>query len=189
MSREFPDLLNPWKAADGRRTFEGTMPLARMRRLVPLLVPRSEGQEGGVTGLPWADARFRADFGHDRQGTVTVELWVEAELPLVCQRSLRPYLEPVKRHSLLAVVESVAEQELLPEHYEPVLVEEGRLALLDLVEDELLLALPQVPRDPAVKAVDLSTDGVVTRSGAEAAEPTRRPFEGLADLLGKRSRD
>jgi len=87
------------------------------------------------------------------------------------------------------VVESVAEQELLPEHYEPVLVEEGRLALLDLVEDELLLAVPQVPRDPAVKAVDLSTDGVVSNSGAEAAEPTRRPFEGLADLLGKRSRD
>src|SRR5210317_1678587 len=94
MSREFPDLLNPWKAADGRRTFEGTMPLARMQRLLPLLAPRQA--EGGastsadaVTDAPvaWNDAWFRADFAHDGQGNVTVELWVEAELTLVCQRS------------------------------------------------------------------------------------------------------
>jgi uncharacterized protein len=113
-----------------------------------------------------------------------VELWVEAELPLVCQRSLQPYLEPVKRHSLLAVVASIEEQELLPEHYEPVLVEQGRMALLEVVEDELLLAVPQVPRDPAVAEVDLSTDGAAAPAESKA-EPTRRPFEGLASLLKK----
>jgi len=192
MSREFPDLLNPWKAADGRRTFEGTMPLERMHRLVPLLAPRPDsldGLEAEEIGLAWPDARFRADFEHDAQGNVTVELWVEAELPLICQRSLRPYLEPVKRHSLLAVVESVEAQESLPEHYEPVLVEHGRLALLDLVEDELLLGVPQVPRDPGVKAVDLSTDGGHGAGAAQEAEPLQRPFEGLAGLLRKRGRD
>ena len=192
MSREFPDLLNPWKAADGRRTFEGTMPLARMKRLAPLLAPRADASGAVKPAEPapvWADARFRADFAHDAQGNVTVELWVEAELPLICQRSLRPYLEPVKRHSLLAVVESVEAQELLPEHYEPVLVEQGRLALLDLVEDELLLGVPQVPRDPAVKEVDLSTDEAGSAEATEAAEPTQRPFEGLAGLLRKRGQD
>jgi uncharacterized protein len=177
MSREFPDLLNPWKAADGRRTFEGTMPLRRMHRLQSLLAPQED------SGVAWKDPWFRADFGHDSQGTVTVELWVEAELPLTCQRSLRAYLEPVKRHSLLAVVESVEEQELLPEDYEPVLVEQGHMALLDVVEDELLLAVPQVPRNPEVAKVDLSTDGAAPAE--PAAEPTRRPFEGLAGLLKK----
>jgi uncharacterized protein len=192
MSREFPDLLNPWKAADGHRTFEGTMPLERMHRLVPLLAPRSGGPDGGEpeeTGPAWPDARFRADFEHDAQGNVTVELWVDAELPLICQRSLRPYLEPVKRHSLLAVVESVEAQESLPEHYEPVLVEHGRLALLDLVEDELLLGVPQVPRNPAVNEVDLSTDGGHSARPARQTEPVQRPFEGLAGLLRKRDRD
>lgn len=156
-----------------------------------MLAPQDGARDSGESAEPgstWADARFRADFAHDAQHNVTVELWVEAELPLICQRSLRPYLEPVKRHSLLAVVESVAEQELLPEHYEPVLVEHGRLALLDLVEDELLLGVPQVPRDPAVKEVDLSTDpgGVVAATQAE--EQTQRPFEGLAGLLRERGR-
>jgi uncharacterized protein len=183
MSREFPDFLNPWKAADGQRTFQGTMPLSRMRRLAPLLVP------AGHRGVGWKDAGFRADFAHDRQGMVTVEVWVEAELPLLCQRSLQPYVEQVQRHSLLAVIETVAEQEELPEHYEPVLVEHGRMALLDLVEDELLLAVPQVPRNPEIGEVALSTDGPGAAATDEGGAETRRPFEGLAGLLRKRADD
>jgi len=192
MSREFPDLLNPWKAADGRRTFEGTMPLQRMRRLASLLAPGEASADdpgsqdaGKTSGIAWKDVRFRADFAHDGQGYTTVELWVEAELPLVCQRSLRPYLEPVKRHSLLAVVERAEDQDSLPEHYEPVLVEDGRLALLELVEDELLLAVPEVPRNPAVDEVELSTDAGAGTPRRAQGEPTQRPFEGLADLLKK----
>lgn len=156
-----------------------------------MLAPQDGARDSGESaepGLTWADARFRADFAHDAQHNVIVELWVEAELPLICQRSLRPYLEPVKRHSLLAVVESVAEQELLPEHYEPVLAENGHLALLDLVEDELLLGVPQVPRDPAVKEVDLSTDTGGGAAAMQAGEQTQRPFEGLAGLLQERDR-
>jgi uncharacterized protein len=189
MSREFPDLLNPWKAADGRRTFEGTMPLKRMHRLLPLLAPQQQESAGGQETIRWEDAWFRADFAHDGQGNVTVELWVEAKLPLVCQRSLQPYLEPVKRHSVLAVVESFEEEDLLPEHYEPVMVEQGQVALLELVEDELLLAVPQVPRAPGVPERDLSTEGAAEKGSVKPAEPTRRPFAGLAGLLREHGDD
>jgi len=175
MSREFPDWVDPWKAADGRRTFQGTMPLKRMQRLTPLLAPAE-----------WQDARFSAAFGYDRQGMLTVDIHVEAMLPLVCQRSLEIYLEPVVRHSVLAVVAGPAEEDLVPEHYEPVLAEQGRLAILDLVEDELLLALPQVPRNPALRAVQHSTDAAAESGGNAAEERTQRPFEGLADLLKER---
>jgi uncharacterized metal-binding protein YceD (DUF177 family) len=125
---------------------------------------------------------------------LTVDLHVEAMLPLVCQRSLEIYLEPVVRHSMLAVVEGVAEQDLVPEHYEPVLAEQGRLALLDLVEDELLLALPQVPRKPEPVGAqrsdyrDIAGGEVVAGGESGGEERTHRPFEGLADLLGKRGK-
>ena len=168
------------------------MPLQRMRRLASLLAPAAEaGRETAdrdgeeASGVPWKPVRFRVDFAHDGHGYTTVELWVEAELPLVCQRSLQPYLEPVKRHTLLAVIERAEEQDVLPEHYEPVLVEEGRMALLEVVEDELLLAVPEVPRNPEVEEVDLSTDKAPRKPGKVKAEPTRRPFEGLAELLKK----
>lgn len=184
MPREFPDFVDPWKAADGKRAFQGTMPLKWMQRLVPLLAP-AEPDEAGEAGTGGADARFTARFAYDEQGVVTVRLDVEAELPLICQRSMLPYREHVERHSLLGVVESAALEARLPEHYEPVLAENGRLALLDLVEDELLLAVPQVPRNPAIAEVRVSTDGDAGAGGE--GDERRRPFGDLAELIGKKS--
>jgi uncharacterized protein len=181
MSREFPDFIDPWKAADGRREFQGTMPLKRMARLVPLLAPTESDSAAGEAS--WADARFNARFAYDRQGMVTIRLVVEAELPLVCQRSLAPYLEKVKRRSVLTVIEDVREQDGLPEDSEPVLVEHRRMALLDIVEEELLLAVPQVPRNPEIREMELSTDGETNRPSPTEENRRHRPFAGLADLL------
>ena len=172
MSREFPDQVNPWTAAEGRRVFTGTLPLARMKRLAPLLA-----SEEGV-------CRFEARFALDDEGFATIDLEVEAEVSLVCQRSLKPYAERLARRSLLAVVEDEAGQEVLPDHYDPVLAAEGTVRFLDLVEDELLLAMPVVPRNPALGWDDVvSTDG----SPGEEDEPGG-PFSGLADLMSGRER-
>ena len=143
--------------------FGGTMPLNRMPRLEALL-----GEEQGSNS-----AEFEAKFAFDQQGLVTIDLTVKTDLLLVCQRSLEPYTEQVDRRSMLAVIENMTDQEELPEHYEPVLVEEKRLALAELVEEELLLAVPQVPRNP-----ELEED-----AGNYEKEQTHRPFEGLAGLM------
>jgi len=181
MSREFPDFVDPWKAADGRRTFQGTMPIKRMGRLGPLLAPENEGPIDRL--LVRGDARFMAMFSYDPQGLTTIRLDVEAELPLICQRSLEPYREKVKRRSWLVVIEAVAEQELIPDIYDPVLVEHRRMALLDIVEEELLLAVPQVPRSPDSAEVAVSTDGTTgIVPGAEKAQ-SHKPFAGLAGLM------
>lgn len=181
MSREFPDFVDPWKAADGRREFQGTMPLKRMARLVPLLAPVEHGPPAGENG--WADARFHARFAYDRQGMATIRLEVEAELPLICQRSLAPYREKVSRRSVLTVIEDVREQDRLPEDCEPVLVENKRMALLDIVEEELLLAVPQVPRNPEIREIELSTEGETEKASPIEENRRHRPFAGLADLL------
>ncbi len=177
MSREYPDLVDPGKAADGHRVFQGTMPLKRMKRLLPLLA----SDEGS--------ARFSARFGYDQQKDLIVDLSVDAELMLICQRSLEPYRELVRRNSRLAVIEDLAQQEQMPENYDPVLLDHGRMALLQIVEDELLLGLPQVPRNPALKEIELSTDGVVTPASEPGEEQLQRPFAGLAELLKEKARD
>jgi uncharacterized protein len=181
MSREFPDIIDPWKAADGRRTFQGTMPLKRLKQLGGLLAPEDGGQDEQI--LVRDDARFTARFSYDEQGLVTIRLDVEAELPLLCQRSLAPYREKIERRSLLVVIEDVTEQESIPESYEPVLVEQRRMALKDIVEEELLLAIPQVPRNPEIEEIELSTDGEVRASSDIGKEQSHRPFAGLAGLL------
>lgn len=183
MSREFPDFVDPWKAADGRRTFQGTMPIKRMQRLAPLLAPENQG--GNNQAVTRKDAAFTARFSYDRQGLLTIRLDVEAELPLICQRSLVPYLEQIRRRSYLAVIEDVNAQDLVPENYEPVLVENRRMALLDIVEEELLLAVPQVPRNPDMEVIELSTGGEIEKSSVNEDEKTYQPFAGLADLIKK----
>ncbi len=174
MSREFPDLIDPWKAAEGRRVFQGTMALNNMKRLVPLLA--------SVQG----EAGFKVGFDYDRQRNAIIELAVKADLSLLCQRSLEPYTETVQRTSKLVVIRDFDEQDLLPDYYEPILLESQKLALLELVEDELLLALPQVPKNPAVDEIVLSTDGKVRSLSDDNEESLQRPFAGLAGMLDKK---
>ena len=177
MSRDYPDLVNPWKAADGHRSFHGTMQISRMERLTSVLEE------------PSGEAGFSIRFGYDQQRNVIIDITVDAKLSLLCQRSLQPYLEPVRRKSRLVVIADLEEQDQLPSDADPVLVEDNRLTLLALVEDELLLGVPQVPRNPEVKHVEISTDGVTRAPSKGSDEPLQRPFAGLADLLKTKSQD
>ena len=177
MSREYPDWLDPWKAAEGRRTFAGSIPLARMERLQPLLA-----DSGG-------EAHFTAEFQFDGQAMVTIDMNVTADLTLTCQSSLEPYIESVQRQSLLGVIENVAEEELMPGNYEPVQVEDRRLALLELVEDELLLGIPQVPRNPQLGEIHPQSRLEIELEAVATKAEMRQPFAGLAEQLKKHAQD
>jgi uncharacterized protein len=172
MSREYPDWLDPWKAAEGRRRFSGSMALARMKRLQPLLADDS------------GETRFSVGFEFDRQRRVTINIKVEATLMLICQSSLEPYPEQVDRRSLLGVIESLTEEEEIPDDYESVLVEERNLSMLALVEDELLLGVPQVPRNPQLKQTHVQSETVMSGKGAQDKD-LRKPFAGLAEQMKK----
>ena len=171
MSREYPDWISPGRAAEGKRIFSGTIPLVRMKRLAGHLVD--------TTG----EASFTASFRNDLEGRIIVDLQVEAALPLVCQASLEVYDEPVNRSSELAVLDDEREQENLPENYEPVLTENGRLAVARLVEDELLLALPHIPRKPGLQKVEYSTGGTTLTNEGLREGARKKPFAALQDLL------
>jgi len=120
-----------------RRYFEGTFPLTAFARLRDSLVD-AEGE-----------CRFSLEFGRDAMNQAFVEVRAEADLPLQCQRTLERYLQPVKVVQRLGLITSEAQESALPEEMEPLLVpESGELRGIDLVEDELILALPVVPINP-----------------------------------------
>jgi len=171
MSREYPDWVSPGRAAEGKREFSGTIALAKMKRLAALLVDAS------------GDAFFVAAFRSDMDKHVIIDLQVEAALPLVCQASLEGYDEQVRRRSELVVIDDENEQADLQDSYEPVLTENGRLAIASLVEDELLLGLPQIPRKPGLKKVEYSTGGSVQKSADPQRENMKKPFAALQDML------
>ena len=171
MSREYPDWISPDRAAEGKRVFSGTIRLARMKRLAPLLEDAS------------GEAAFTAAFRKDLEQRVVIDLRVKASLPLVCQASLEVYDEVVKRSSELAVIEHESEQLDLPENYEPVETENGRLAMAILVEDELLLGLPHVPRKPGLERVEYSTGGQQPGNESRSQGSRKKPFAALGDML------
>ena len=179
MSREFPDFIHPWRAADGDRVLGGTIPLRRMKRLTALLA----SDEG--------EAEFELRFGYDEQRRAKVNVTVQAALMLVCQRSLEPYIEQVRQQTLLLVIADQEEQALLSNDEEFVLVTEGGIAVADLVEDELLLAVPQIPRNPEVTEVRKTTlsegnDDPGEVKGGDREEKRQSPFGSLAELMKNR---
>ncbi len=166
MSANVPELLDAWKMVAARRRFEGQVNLADLTRLQGLVADT----EGTCT--------YALEFGRDEIVRVSyVELTITTELPLICQRSMQRFLLPVHVVQRLGLVRDEAEEAALPEEYEALLVpEDGELRPLDVVEDELVLAVPVVPLSPDAEAVD--------RDWAPTEEETSKanPFAALAAL-------
>jgi len=143
------------------------MPLERMSRLVDVL----ESDSG--------EARFGLAFSFDDQRQVRVDVQVSATVELRCQRSLEVYMQPIQGRSTVGVVANEELARALPGDYEPMLCPDNRLRLVDLVEEELLLAMPLVPRDPNSEPV----------AQEAPREDTHRPLAGLAELrAGKKDK-
>jgi uncharacterized protein len=158
-----PELLDVWRMVAARREFEGRVPLAAMTRLRDSLVD-AEGE-----------VRYTLAFDTDALRVPYVELRVEVELPLECQRSLRRFLFPVRLVQRLGLIRDEADEAALPPDYEALLVaDDGMLRPVELVEDELILALPVVPVSPEAEAVE--------RDFAPTAEETAQanPFAALS---------
>jgi uncharacterized protein len=163
-----PEVLDAWRMVAARRGFEGVLPLASMARLRDSLVD-AEG-----------DVRVSISFDRDTLQVPYVELRIDADLPLECQRSLRRFLFPVRQVQRLGLIRDEAGDAALPEGYEALLLpEDGQLRPADLVEDELILALPVVPVAPGTEAMERDWP-----AGAEEA-PASSPFAALEALKKK----
>ncbi|NNE06460.1 MAG: hypothetical protein HKO64_03185 [Xanthomonadales bacterium] len=175
MPRDYPEWVNPWKAAEGKRRFAGSVSLARLKRLAPML----EDPEGV--------ASFEAAFSRDALGLTVISLKVTAELPLRCQASLERYFESVNRESELVVAGTDETESDFPSHYEVTMAEDGRIALARIVEDELVLVVPQVPRKPGVGPIRYTTDpeNVVEVT----TEKQNMPFAALGKLMRDKQDD
>lgn len=136
MSSPLPDLIDPWRAVDAGAEFEGAWPLSGL--------PRLRGSLREAAG----EVGYRLVFARDLEGRGTLKGEIEAQLVLTCQRCLGPLEWDVTAPLGLALISGLDEARLLPEELDPLLVSEASIRLLDLIEDELLLALPQIAMHP-----------------------------------------
>ncbi len=121
------------------------------------------------------------------EGSVRARAW------LVCQRCLREFEAALESPVRVAFVARDAEAGRVPDEYDAVTAPGGRIALSELVEDELLLALPLVPMhaSPQECAQELAAASAILPSeptGAvpAAKNPVHRPFAELRAVLKRR---
>ena len=153
---------------------QGQHPLAAMERLAASFCAATDGSaawqaEGSLLLVTGAEPEM------------WLELQAEADVPLQCQRCLQAMSETLRVQRRFRFMRSEEEALRLDEDSEDdVLVLPARLDLLELLEDELILALPIVPRH------EVCPTPLPMPVRAQASEaPAPNPFAALAALRGR----
>lgn len=120
-----------------RRSFSGRLPVERLDRLCETLADSS------------GEVAYALEFGCDDHRVCYVDVIADTALQLTCQRTLQPFAFPVRVSTRLGMIRHEQEEAGLPQDYEPLLIpSDGRIKPADLIEEELLLAMPLVPINP-----------------------------------------
>lgn len=172
LKTELPRMLNPFKFAEQHSRLAGELALDVMPRLHDVCHFKQEGV-----------VKFFLAGGIDQQGFCYLKGEVDADIKLQCQRCLQPMDYHVKTEFFLSPVHDEKEEAKLPLAYEALYLiqPEIEIALLNIIEDEILLALPLVPKHSAKKC---TTKKVLPSSKIEDAQKTKssHPFAALKKL-------
>jgi uncharacterized protein len=179
MSKALPELIHPFRLARKGETLEGSVPIGRMARLAELL----HEQVG--------EAKFELRFGQDDQGQACVLGHIEARLVMICQRCLESMEVDLACPVCVALVRDDDEIAGLDARYEPLRVGDEGVLLPRLIEDEVLLALPNFSRHRrGACAMPAGADAAPEGNGGsrESGESTREnPFSILKSLKSRKS--
>ncbi|HET6586807.1 MAG TPA: YceD family protein [Oleiagrimonas sp.] len=171
MSMTLPETVDAWRMVSTRRSFQGVLPVARLKRLGEVLADSS------------GEVDYTLDFDRDELGTAYLAVHAHAPLTLLCQRTLEPFVLPVTLDTRLGLISDDSEEAALPPGYEPLLVVDDRVDLAAVMEDELLLAVPLVPVSPQSEWPD---EGKVAKAPDAPEEPKQdNPFAVLRELKRK----
>lgn len=169
MNNVLPESVDAWRMVQARRSFQGSLPLASL--------PRLRGSLAATDGA----VDFDLEFGKDDLGVAHLRVRADASLPLTCQRTLEVFRLPVHVDARLGLIAQEADEAALPGGYEPLLTADGTLRLADVVEDELILALPVVPVKPGAEYREPADAGAVP----DDAKGSKNPFAVLQILKHK----
>jgi uncharacterized protein len=173
MSAPWSKPLDIDRLADSRAEIEFAVPLAELRRL--------RSRFAGISGSIHGRVRFEREAG-----VAAADLTLSGTARLECQRCLGSMELALERAVRVGLIAAEADLDGVPADLEPMLAPEGRTRIGEMVEEELMLALPIVPLHAGLcerGSGSLRT----TNDGQGHEEPaTQRPFARLNELM-KRS--
>ena len=164
-----PRFLDPRKLADQGGTIRGDMRVGELPRLREF---RESQQENVAVDLA---------FSRDELGHHCVHGSVATRLEVQCQRCLEPVTLELDARVTLALAWGDDQMKALPSEYDPWLINADQMPLADLLEEEILLALPAVAVHEHCPH-GLMEDYADDPSEDEAEPEKENPFAVLAQL-------
>ncbi|MBE0438936.1 MAG: DUF177 domain-containing protein [Gammaproteobacteria bacterium] len=174
MHQKLPKELDPFRLAQNGLKLEGQIPLADLPRLTQSLL-----SDQGMVDVKMA-------FDIDEVGTPYMKGEFSVSVSLTCQRCMSAMALDLNVDCLLALVKSERKVEGLAEQYEPWLLESNDPVLTStVIEDELILSLPLVPKHDIACLPDniwtAGDDNIITED-----EKPVSPFAVLSSLKTKK---
>ncbi|MDD1619951.1 MAG: YceD family protein [Methylococcaceae bacterium] len=133
MSDKLPDLIDPLMLAERRSVLSGAINIAALERLSDV-VAESDGY-----------IEVEVVFGKEGKRPM-VSGRIKTTLAIECQSCLLPMPWPLDIAFKLGIVSSIDEADRLEIDCEPLLFNGEKISLNGLIEDEILLALPDYPK-------------------------------------------
>ena len=155
--------------ADQGVTLEGSLPLASLERLQEWAPPEEV-------------VRVRLRFETDSGRRPVMEGTFSTALTLVCQRCLQPMLMPLDGEFRVFLVRSLDEADRLDDSMDVLQVAERAMRLKDIVEDEVLLAVPSAPLHPWGECRAEQAPQSPLEDVGQQSEQRPNPFAALAAL-------
>jgi uncharacterized protein len=129
LTEPLPTTLDVRKAAVRGADVSGVLKPPDLKRFRPLL-----GSDEGRIAVEMV-------FSRDDEGRYLVDIKVEADIIVTCQRCLEAMPEHLSCANTLAVVWTDEEAVRLPRHLDPLVVEDISCNLWNVVEDEMILTM------------------------------------------------
>ena len=161
MSEGLPERVDVERLAARGAQLDSVTPVAAMTRLAGLLADATGGVE--------SELRFSHESGRSR-----IDGSARAQVRVACQRCFEPMPVTLDVELHLALVKDDAQADALPDGVDPALSIDGHVSPRDLVEDELILALPFAPLH--------EVDACSVRPAETPATDKQNPFAVLRQL-------
>ncbi len=166
---EIEETLNFARQVERNRSIEGIYPIKKLNRLAEFLL----NTDGNV--------QVKLAFG-DSAGFAALKGLVTAKVQLQCQRCLQPLEVELSGQFKFALVNNEEDISLLPEEFEPCLLDAEEQSVVELIEDELLLCLPMVANHNEDCSAYMMQKNKAVAAKINAEKAAEHPFAALKAL-------
>lgn len=170
-----PDSIDPWRLATSGKEISGDLAVISLKRLSDLTA-----NDNGMIHVDFHAVK-------DEQNRVFIRGKIEAELDLICQLCLNAMHQQLNMEIDWLIVHSDQQQLEELENYDPVVVEEDRFNIKDLIEDELILNLPIAPSHNLDEGCQKHGSFSGESRNIKVETDTVQPFKDLKSMLSENS--